>query len=122
MANCDLQPADKKAFISTVGRNLVHKHGKQKHYKPEQVRQAATEGGYAVDVHCWAYCFFCSPGDFQAWHEQMGEACDYAAMKAALVAELAGDTAGSWFAVDLSWLDWPEVDLGSLFDWLDLSL
>ncbi|MFA9480372.1 hypothetical protein ACERK3_19040 [Phycisphaerales bacterium AB-hyl4] len=116
-----MQPADKKALISDVGEKLVRRHGKQKHYKPAQVRRAALDAGYIVDVHCWAYCFFCSAADFLTWHQARGETCDYAAMKVELARDLAGETGSFWFDVDLSWLDWPDVDLSSIFDWFDVS-
>ncbi|MEX1016592.1 MAG: hypothetical protein WDZ31_07590 [Phycisphaeraceae bacterium] len=121
MTACHLQPPDKRALVSDVGQVLVRKHGKRKHYKPEQVRDAALELGYAPDVFCWAYCFFCSEVDFLALHQRLGEVCDYAGMKTELVTDLAGDAAGTWFSVDLSWLDWPDVDFASLFEWFDFS-
>jgi hypothetical protein len=115
-------PKDKKSLIGAVGKDLVQAHGKQKYYKPDQVRRSAERCGYAVDVHCWAYCVFTTPEDFNALHAALGEACcDYAAMKAEVLADLAGAGSFSLFDVDLSWLEWPDIDLSSIFDWFDFS-
>ena len=121
MPACHLEPEDKKAFIGAVGEELVRSRGKRKYYKPSQVRSAAERLGYPVDIHCWAYCIFSSPQDFQAVHDAAGEACDYAAMKASVLSELAPSGSYSWLDIDLSWLEWPDIDLSSVFDWFDFS-
>ena len=121
MPACALKPDDKKAFVGAVGEELVRRHGKRKYYKPDEVRRAAVTRGYPVDWHCWAYCIFLTPGDFKALHDATGEACDYAAMKAEVLADLAAGASFSLFDLDLSWLDWPDIDLSSLFDWFDFS-
>jgi hypothetical protein len=120
MAACELAPKDKKAFVGAVGKELVQKHGKRKYYRPEDIRRAAESGGYPLDIHCWAYCIFASPEDFRSLHEAAGEACDYAAMRADVLTDLASGGTFSWPDVDLSWLDWPDIDLGGMFDWFDL--
>jgi hypothetical protein len=114
-----MQPADKKVFIGKVGEKLVATHGKRKYYAPRDIRRAADSCGYPVDIHCWAYCFYSAPEEFAALHEAAGEACDYVAMKTAMLADLAD---GGTFAlpdINLSWLEWPDIDLSSLFDWFD---
>ena len=121
MPACHLKPSDKKAFIGAVGEELVRVHGKQKYYAPAQVRRAAECRGYPIDIYCWAYCIFSTPGDFKAIHDAAGEVCDYAAMKAEVLTDLASGGTFAWFDVDLSWLDWPDIDLSSLFDWFDFS-
>ena len=118
---CQLKPKDKKALISDVGKDLVRTQGKQKYYKPADVRRSAERCGYPIDVHCWAYSIFVTPEDFEALHQGIGEACNYAAMKAEVLSDLASGASFSLFDIDLSWLDWPDIDLPSLFDWFDLS-
>ena len=54
-------------------------------------------------------------------HDALGEACDYAAMRAEVLADLAPGGAFSPPDVGLSWLDWPDVDLSGLFDWFDFG-
>lgn len=119
MPACHLRPDDKKAFIGAVGEELVRRHGKRKYYRPSEIRQAAESRGYPIDIHCWAYCFFSSPSDFNALHQAAGETCNYTDMKAELLAELATGGIFSWADIDLSWLDWPDIDLSSIFDWFD---
>lgn len=116
-----MRPADKKAFISDVGKELVRTNGKKKYYKPEEVRKAADKYGYPIDIHCWAYCFFSSPPDFESLHEAAGEACDYVDMKTELLADLASGGTFDILDIDLSWLEWPDIDVSSIFDWFDFS-
>jgi hypothetical protein len=121
MPACQLQPQDKKAFIGAVGEELVRRHGKKKYYLPRQIGDAAEACGYAVDVHCWAYCIFTTPEAFDTLHAASGEACNYAAMKAQVLADLATGGSFSWLDLDLSWLEWPDIDVTALFDWIDFS-
>lgn len=121
MAACYLKPDDKRAFIGAVGEELVRTHGKQNYYEPAQIRRAAERRGYPIDIHCWAYCIFSTPEDFSALHDAAGEVCDYAAMKAEVLTDLAGSASFSTLDVGLSWLEWPDIDLSSLFDWFDFS-
>jgi hypothetical protein len=121
MPACHLEPKDKKALIDKVGKELVQKHGKRNYYEPSTVRRAAESAGYPIDVHCWAYCIFTTPEDFKALHDAAGEVCDYAAMKAEVLTDLAGGAAFSMFDIDLSWLEWPDIDLSGNFDWFDFS-
>lgn len=121
MPACHIQPKDKKALIEAVGRELVRKHGKRKYYTPADVGRAATTQGFPIDVHCWAYCIFTSAEDFKALHDAAGEACDYVAMKAEVLADLATGGTFDWIDIDLSWLEWPDIDLSAIFDWFDFT-
>jgi hypothetical protein len=121
MPACHVEPKDKKAFIGAVGEELVRRHGKRKYYQPTEVRSAAESLGYPLDIHCWAYCIFSTPADFQAIHDAAGEVCDYAAMKAEVLADLASGRSFSWRDIDLPWLEWQDIDLSSLFDWFDFA-
>lgn len=121
MPACELKPDDKKKFVSDVGRRLVAEHGKKKYYQPAQVRKAARDGGYQPDIVCWAYCIYTSPGDFAAIHEAAGEVCDYMAMKAEVLAELVKGDSFLGIDLDLSWLEWPDIDLSDVFDWFDFT-
>lgn len=117
MPVCHVDPGDKKKLVDDVGRELVRAHGKQKYYKPAEVKAAATRAGYPIDWHCWAMCVFSDLPDFTAFHQAAGEVCDYAAMRSQVLADLS--PAGSFlpFDLDVSWLEWPDIDLSSLFDW-----
>lgn len=120
MPACTLKPADKKAFVSDVGEELVLRHGKKKYYTTQEVAWATSARGYPIDWTCWAYCMYSSPEAFKALHDAAGEACDYVAMKAEVLSSLAGGaSAFSWLDIDLSWLEWPDIDLTGIFDWFD---
>ena len=101
MPACHLKPDDQKAFVGAGGHQLVRKHGKQKYYQTDWIRRAAEHRGYPLDIHCWAYCIFSTPEAFRALHHAAGEVCDYAAMRAEVLANLA-DGAFSSFDLDLS--------------------
>jgi hypothetical protein len=121
MPACELKPDDKKQFISDVGQDLVRRHGKQKYYPPDEVRQSRQSAGYPLDIECWAMVIFTTPEDFEFIHQAVGDACDYAAMKTEVLTDLAG-TSSFWLPdVSLSWLEWPDIDLSSLFDWFDFT-
>lgn len=119
MAACELKPSDKRQFIGEVGEELVRAHGKKKYYKPSEIRKAADRRGYPIDIHCWAMSVFSTPEDFKDLHETSGEACDYVAMRAEVIGDLADGNSFSLPDLDLSWLEWPDIDLSSLFDWFD---
>lgn len=121
MTACELKPEDKKKYISDVGQRLVRAHGKKQYYQPGQIKKASHDGGHQPDILCWAYCMFSSPADFASIHEAAGEVCDYVSMKAELLSELSGSGSFLGIDIDLSWLDWPDIDLSSVFDWFDFS-
>ena len=41
-------------------------------------------------------------------------------MKTELLSDLASGGGFSVPDIDLSWLEWPDIDLSSLFDWFDI--
>src|SRR4030095_13187153 len=106
MPACALKPGDRKALISAVGMDLVRQHGERKYYKPADIRRSAEKAGYSVDFHCGAYCIYSSPEDFKAVHDAVEETCDYAAMKAEVLADLAGGASFSWLHIDFSGVGW----------------
>lgn len=42
-------------------------------------------------------------------------------MKAEVLADLSKDGSFLGIDIDLSWLEWPDFDLSSVFDWFDIS-
>ena len=50
----------------------------------------------------------------------MGEQCDYDSMRGQMIDALA-EGAWSLFDIDLSWLEWPDIDLSSIFDFIDIG-
>ena len=121
MPACHLEPADKKAFISAVGKELVRRHGKKKYYPAADVKRATGSSGYSHDYACWAYSFYCDAEAFNVVHEAAGEVCDYVAMRTELLADLAAGSGFSLGDIDLSWLEWPDIEVSAIFEWFDFS-
>ena len=115
MALAQLTPEQKKQLIQDVGADLVDTHGKRKSYTQREIKAAAVRAGVQADSHCWLYAFFMSETDFLAYHDTIGEACDYVMMRTTMVEALTED-AGAWFDIDLSWLEWPVDILSGVFD------
>lgn len=99
-----------------MGEDLARKHGKHRFYSPDQIRRSSTDLGYPIDWSCWAMALFSSPGEFDSFHIANGEICDYASMKADMVSTLTNGASSGWFLPDLSWLDWPDIDVSGIFD------
>ena len=57
--------------------------------------------------------------EFDAFHSAIGEACDYAPMKGEMAGALMDGDVG-WFDIDWSWLELPEIDFSSIFDFFDI--
>ncbi len=129
-------------MIDRVGRELTAKHGKQKSYTPPQIQSAASNVGYPIDVHCWAMCVFMSQSDFAAYHDSIGESCNYDLMRGTMLDSLGvnlpfklpqinyPDLSFVNFSIpdinlpsfnlpeiNLPDISWPEIDLSSFFDW-----
>ena len=116
-----LSEPEKQKIAAVVGKDLNEQHGKKKYYSQREVRSSLDRYGYALDIHCWAYCLFMSHGDFDLYHASIGEACDYTEMKTSMLASVTDHQSDSWFDFDwdMSWSDLPDFDLSSLFDIFD---
>ena len=119
MATCAITPADMRNQVRVVGNDLLKTYGKRKHYSALEVREANRRQGISVDVSCWSHAFFNSHGDFDKYHQTLGEVCDYGAMRHSLLDVVSTSHDSSWFDIDLSWLELPDIDL-SMFDFFDL--
>ena len=119
MSTCDRKPPDTKTFITSVGHELTAKHGKRPHYDVPSVADAVASAGFPLDFACWAYCIFLRPDDFNSLHAAAGETCNYAAMHAEVLADLAGAAPSSLF--DLANWDLPGIDVTSVFDLFDFT-
>lgn len=116
-----MPPAERKQMLGRVSKELVTQFGKKKYYSKGMVDSALRRQGVPLDFACWNYAFFTSRAEFVEIHQRTGEACDYDAMRAQLVATVRGDGAAfdaatSSFDFDLSWLDWPDLDLSGFID------
>ena len=104
-----------------VGDRLFKKHGKKKSYTPSQIQEACRKSNTPIDWHCWAMCFYTDHESFDFYHESIGESCDYVGMKTEMVSALTEGASDSWvdFDFDLSWLELPDFDFSSFFDFFD---
>ncbi len=118
-APCAISPLDKKAQARLVGDDLLQHYGERKFYTVEQVKEANRRKRIDIDVACWSHAMFNLHEDFDQLHAHVPEGCDYAAMKSEMLRAVATDDSGSWFDWNLSWLEFPHLDI-SLFDFLDL--
>ena len=118
-APCAISPQDKKAQAKRVGDDLVRHHGKRNFYSVQQVRAANERCQVPLDVACWSHALFNTHVDFDRLHVAAGEACDYLAMKREMLESLARGESSEWCDFDLSWLEFPDIDL-SIFDFFDL--
>jgi hypothetical protein len=121
MSIASISDAEKRKLVQRVGSDLNARLGKRKFYSPLEIGASLKRLDERVDLHCWAYCFFATLDDFDAYHRMIGESCDYTAMKSTLLSAITGGASDSWFSVDLSWLDCPGDDDSSPFDFLDGS-
>ena len=75
----------------------------------------------SLDLDCWAFSLYTSRSDFDGHHRITGESCDYDAMRGDMIEALADGKSWSLFDIDLSWLEWPDIDLASIFDFIDIG-
>jgi hypothetical protein len=97
----------------------MKKYGRKQFYSVEEVKAANRRQGISLDVACWSHATFNSHGDFDSYHQSLGESCDYIAMKGEMLSSVSSGGDSSWFDLDLSWLEFPDIDF-SIFDFLDL--
>ena len=117
-----LTPEEKKTIAITMGNDLSRAHGKRKFYSQAVIKQALQKRRYDIDWHCWAYCLYMDHSSFDKYHQSIGEPCDYLDMKQSMISSMTDNASDSWFDFDfdLSWLELPDIDLSSIFDFIDL--
>ena len=75
---------------------------------------------FTQSVSCWAMCTFSSHSDFDQYHLQKGEICNYVEMKTEMLSGLSVAASADWTAIpdldiDSSWLDFGDV-FGSMLE------
>lgn len=118
--SCATAPTNKKEYISDLGKILVEINGKKKFYKPEEVKEAHRKSKWydGVDFSCWGMSTFSSHKDFDKYHAETGEICDYTEMKTEMLNGLSISPTADFadisnVNIDASWLDF-----GDAFDGL----
>ena len=119
---CSKSPENKKQYISELGQILITDFGKKEFYKPEEVHKAHKKSSYSgYDFNCWGSAVFSEHSEFDKYHEQTGEICDYASMKTEMLVGISDSDSTSWFGlpdfdIDLSWLDLSEIGFGVILE------
>ncbi len=115
---CTPAPTNKKEYITEIGKILVADYGKLKYYKPEQVKKAHEKSKRysGLDFSCWGMSTFSSHSDFDNYHRQTGEICDYVSMKTEMLQGLSLSSSNliDLTDIDVSWLDFGEAFGGIL--------
>ncbi|WP_444916232.1 DUF6559 family protein [Microbulbifer sp. VAAC004] len=70
-----------KSYLRKLPKLLAKDYGKSKRYRPKQVRATIERSGLSIIYTCYAISIFCSKKDFDAYHHEIGEMCDYGAMR-----------------------------------------
>jgi type II secretory pathway pseudopilin PulG len=68
-------------YIRRVGRVLRARYGKQPSYDPYEVKQMLKKWGYSTPFDCYCLALYCNDLDFDSYHRDIGEVCDYQAMR-----------------------------------------
>ncbi len=119
MRACAIAPQDRRDQVRRVGEDLVRHHGKKDFYSVQEVKDANHRCKISPDFGCWSHATFNTHSDFDAYHQSIGEQCDYGAMKLEMLSSVSNDPDTSLFDIDLSWLEFPNVDW-SIFDFFDI--
>ena len=115
---CVPAPTNKKEYINDIGRILVKEYGKKKFYKPKEVKEAHRKSKWYdyLDFSCWGMSTFSSHTDFDKYHQESGEVCDYIEMKAEMLNGLSVSSTSNWLEVPDLDLDASWLDFGDIFD------
>ncbi len=68
-------------YIKKLPALLIKDHGRKKRYQAQQIKTTAQRYGLNIDHICYAMALFCSPRNFNIYHQNAGESCDYDAMR-----------------------------------------
>lgn len=112
---CTPLPENKKQYIADIGKILINDYGRKEYYKPEEIKEANKKSRWysGTDYSCWSMSVFSSHDDFDAYHQSIGEVCDYVEMKQAMLSGISANN------LDFGSLDAPNIDIDS--SWLDLG-
>ena len=77
----EFDASQSKSQIALVGIDLIKNYGKKEFYSVEEVKAANQRQSVKFDVACVSHAFFNTHTDFDQHHRDIGEVCDYAAMR-----------------------------------------
>jgi hypothetical protein len=70
-----------KIYAKRLGPLLKSRYGRSRKYTAGQIRQTVTYAGMPLAHICFAYAMYMPQQDFDTLHRELGEACDYQAMR-----------------------------------------
>jgi hypothetical protein len=70
-----------QSYIWPVRRRLNQRWGKQLHFTPAQVKQANRDCGLDSSYDCYGLSMHTCEGDFEEYHSENGESCNYEQMR-----------------------------------------
>jgi len=76
-----------KKYARKLPQDLKATYGYQKYYSKAQVdaaikrKKIGNSGNVLITDNCFAYAMYCSPEEFKEIHDNVGESCDYGAMR-----------------------------------------
>ncbi|MBV7263457.1 hypothetical protein KCG43_15750 [Photobacterium sp. WH24] len=70
-----------KSYIKKLPSMLKRDYRKSKRYTPKQVKSTIERGGLSVVYACYGIAMFSNRKDFDQFHQEIGENCDYDAMR-----------------------------------------
>lgn len=68
-------------YKGRLGRLLKARYGPKDRYSPAQVKAIMKEWGYSTPYDCYGLAMYCDYADFMAYHQAIGQACNYEAMR-----------------------------------------
>lgn len=71
-----------KSYITKLPRLLARDYGASKSYTPKQVRSTIERSGLDGLYSCYGVALFSSRADFDKFHSENGESCNFDAMRA----------------------------------------
>jgi hypothetical protein len=71
-----------KSYITKLPRMLAKDYGASKTYTPRQVRSAIERSNLDAFYSCFGIAMFSSRAEFEQFHSENGESCDFDSMRA----------------------------------------
>ena len=87
-----------KSYITKLPRLLAKDYGPSETYTPKQVRRTIERSGLDIVYSCYGIAMFSGREDFNQFHSESGETCDYDAMRVEIAHSHFADNADFTFA------------------------
>ena len=81
-----------KSYAKKLPALLAKDYGRSAHYRPLQIKRTIERAGFDPIYACYAIAMFSGREDFLQFHNEVGETCDFDAMRAEVAhSHFAGD-------------------------------